>query len=388
MKGFARGVLVILALGLSGCRLTASLPEQPQTFAGYQRQTVAMVEAQRAFQSLDKQAELRWNTPQEWRPQGTARRGILLVHGLGDSPGSFSDLGPALARQGFLVRSVLLPGHGTRPADLIDVSVNQWRSVVREQAAILAREVPEVWLGGFSTGGNLALEYAYRHPQVAGLLLFSPALKSRTPYDFLAPPLALVRDWLRPPSALYPQQIATRYLRVPTNGFAQYYHTSSAVRRLIARQTYPKPTLVVMARHDSVVDSLWVLGQFSATFTHPRSRLIWYGDLPDAAAQDSRILTRSDALPEERISQFSHMSVLFAPENPVYGRRGSQRLCGNGQAEESARRCLAGETVWYSDWGLQEAGRIHARLTWNPWFNWQQQIIGTVTGAGAPGDYE
>ncbi|WP_326901149.1 hypothetical protein P8F81_01970 [Kosakonia cowanii] len=47
------------------------------------------------------------------------------------------------------MRTVLLDGHGTRPADLIGVSVDQWRQVVNEQAAILAKEVDSLWLGGF-----------------------------------------------------------------------------------------------------------------------------------------------------------------------------------------------------------------------------------------------
>src|SRR5476649_67099 len=113
----------------------------------------------------DHAAELAWNAPREWRPTGVPKGGILLVHGLGDSPWSFHDVGAKLAEQGFLVRTVLLPGHGTQPADMLDVTLEQWQQVVREQAAILSREVPKVYLGGFSTGANLVLDYAYGHDE-------------------------------------------------------------------------------------------------------------------------------------------------------------------------------------------------------------------------------
>lgn len=73
-------------------------PLGQSSFAQYQQQTRDYVAAHRAFQTLDKPAELRLNTPQEWRPAQSARKGILLIHGLGDGPGSFVDIGPQLAR--------------------------------------------------------------------------------------------------------------------------------------------------------------------------------------------------------------------------------------------------------------------------------------------------
>lgn len=382
-----RAVIVafIALVILTGCQQRSG-PQAPlgqDSFRRYQQETRDWVAARRAFQTLDKNQELAWNTPQEWRPAAARpEKGILLIHGLGDSPGSFSDIGPALARQGFLVRTLLLPGHGTRPGDLLYVSVDAWRRVVQEQAAILARDAGKLYIGGFSTGANLALEYAMTHPDVQGVALFSPAIKSSTRYDFLAPFAALFRDWLRPPGKVFPQQIATRYLRVPTNGFAQFYHTSAAVQRLLNEQTWNRPVVMVLAEHDSVLDTGWIVDNFDKRFTHPASRVIWYGSPRREVAGVSRVLVKPDFMPEARISQFSHMSVLFAPDNPYYGREGKEIICANGQEEAEAQRCLKGETVWYSDWGYREEGKVHARLTWNPWFFWQEGVVSEVLNAG------
>lgn len=372
---------LLMLLGVMTAMSACNRPPQQITpmgqlsFAQYQQETSRWVEQNRRFQTLNKEQELAWNTPSESRPESTPRKGILLVHGLGDSPGYFIDIIPALTQQGFLVRTVLLPGHGTQPTDLIPVSVDDWRRVVAEQAELLKRDVHDVYLGGFSTGGNLTLEYAIQHPEIRGLVLFSPAIRSDEPLDFLAPMLSYFTDWLRPPRPGQPAQISTRYSRVPTNGLAQYYHTSSSVRRQLSRSPYKKPVLMVLVQNDSVLDTAAILAQFDSVFIHPNSRLIWYGSHPKHAVSD-RVLVRPDRLPEWRISQFSHMSVLFSPENDLYGRNGSLLLCSNGTTVSLPNGC--GTDVWYSDWGYEEKGKTHIRLTFNPYLTWQNEVMAEV----------
>lgn len=377
MKLSSRFVILLL---LTGCSRSAELipPHGQATFAQYQQETTRWVEQHRLFQSSDRVAELRWNTPQEWRPEGVPDQGILLIHGLGDAPGSFTDIGPELAKDGFLVRTVLLPGQGTQPKDLIGVSADDWRSIVNEQMAILRKDVGKVWLGGFSTGANLAIEYAYQHQDVKGLLLFSPAIKANEPLVATTPFIALFRKWLRKPKPGYPTQRATRYMTVPTNGFAQFWRTSSAAQQKLNQHPYDKPVLIVATEHDSVLDTQSLLAHFDRQFTSPQSRLIWYGYPQPQNALSNRVLIRTDSLPDQHISQFSHMSVLFSPQNPVYGVHGSDRICENGQSDADYLACRQGAEVWFSDWGLRETGKIHARLTWNPWFSWQNRVMKQV----------
>ncbi len=95
----------------------------------------------------------------------------------------------------------------------------------------------------------------------------------------------------------------------------------------------------MLTEHDSVLNTRWILDHFDRSFTHPASRVIWYGAPQAEVANAPRILVKTDVLPQDRISQFSHMSVLFSPQNPLYGRKGSVVLCANGQPEAAARRC-------------------------------------------------
>jgi esterase/lipase len=370
---------------LQACASLASGDKPTATFDDYRQQTLAWMQAHRTFQTADHQQELQWNAPREWRPAGPAKGGILLVHGLGDSPWSFHDIGEKLAAQGFLVRTVLLPGHGTRPSDMLDVTLGQWQDVVREQAQVLSREVPKVYLGGFSTGANLVLDYAYDHDEIAGLLLFSPAFRSDSPYAWVTQWIAWARPWLASPDdPIRPMQTPVRYLNVPTNGFAQFYRSSVLAQKRLGQRTYDKPVFIAITQHDSVLDTGYVLDNFNQRFSHPASRLVWYGDSPAQAAKTPRVLVRNDYLPEYRISQFSHMGLMFSADNPLYGVHGSQRICWNGQTTPDMQQCLAGEPVWYSDWGYREAGKVHARLTFNPYFDWQSGVMMEVLGVRGP----
>jgi esterase/lipase len=351
--------------------------ERQTSFETYRRDTVERLERHRAFQTPDKASELAWNAPREWRPQGRPRQGVLLVHGLGDSPWTFHDIGERLAALGFLVRTVLLPGHGTRPEDLLDVELQDWRRVVEEQTLMLRKDVEQVYLGGFSTGANLVVDYAHAHADIAGLLLFSPGFKSDEPYDWLTPYIGWARPWLLEPGGR-PMQNAVRYLIVPTNGFALFYRSSLDARRALDRAPYDKPVLMVVAEHDSVLDTAYLAETFSIRFSHPASRLIWYGTPSDPMKNDPRVLVQTDRLPDLRISRFSHMGMMFSPDNPLYGREGRLRICANGLDEPAITACEQGAPVWFSDWGYQEEGKIHARLTFNPYFDWQTQVMEQV----------
>jgi hypothetical protein len=87
--------------------------------------------------------------------------GVLLLHGMSDSPYSLRSLGTTLNNHGYLVIGLRLPGHGTAPSGLRRV---KWQDMAA--ATKLAMEYLESSLGsrpihiiGYSTGASLALDY-------------------------------------------------------------------------------------------------------------------------------------------------------------------------------------------------------------------------------------
>lgn len=356
-------------------------PYQQDSFAEYVSETRDWIATHRVFLTDDHETEIARNIPFEIRPQASSnqassndapRRGILFVHGLGASPWYFHDIASAMAQDGWLARSMLLPGHGTRPGDLSLPDYDDWTGSVAHQVKLLEREVDEVWLGGFSTGGNLVTSYAARNPDIAGLLLFSPGIEPGTDLLFLTPVIQYLWDWVDAD----PEDNMINYQSLSTKASALYYRSVTDVADALDAQPFDRPALITMSAHDSVLDPMAILQRFETGFTNPSSRMVWY-DVNPAPTIDSRVESKNSNLPEQQISNFSHLSALFSPSNPYYGVDGSFMFVENGQGDVA----LPDDStkLWRSAWGHMEPGKYHARLTWNPYFADMIESIKSVT---------
>ncbi len=83
--------------------------------------------------------------------------GVVLSHGYLSSPAEVSGLAHYLNDIGYSVYMVRMQGHGTSPRNLAEVEWEQWYASYLRGYAILRHSCDEVVLGGFSTGGILAL---------------------------------------------------------------------------------------------------------------------------------------------------------------------------------------------------------------------------------------
>ncbi len=111
----------------------------------------------------------------------------LLVHGLSDSTHSMRALADALHGRGFETLNLRMPGHGTLPGALQEVTWKQFRSAytlgVDALAANLGPGQPLI-LVGYSNGAALAVDYTLRaltsdgeHRVPDQLILLSPAMQ-------------------------------------------------------------------------------------------------------------------------------------------------------------------------------------------------------------------
>ena len=376
----AAGLLV-----LTGCASKHPLetPLGQSSFQEYLAETRAWIAENRHFVMDDHEKELTYHTPFEIRPAGKTDKGILLIHGLGDSPWTYRDLATKLAEQGMLVRTVLLPGHGTKPADMIGVTSEDWNKAVQEQIDLLKKEVPNVWLGGFSTGGNLAFSQAAEDPDIRGLILFSPAIEIRTKLVELVPFADLFIDWLRKPDKNTEGVLPFKYGTIPLDGLNAFKDTMDDADKALKKKPYDKPVLVMMSANDSIVDTQSLLKIFDKQLTNPNSKIIWYGELPKSKISlSSRIVAKKTFLPSERIETFSHMALTYSPENEWYGRNGKYRYCVNRSTKGYYEKCMAAPEVWYGAYGTVDGDRLFARLTYNPYFFRQLDDIEKVIAAG------
>lgn len=105
----------------------------------------------------------------------------LLLHGLTGAPGEVRPLGEALAAAGMRAIGPLLPGHGTRPADLALVTRADLLAAAAAELAKLSG-ARRLFVAGLSAGALLALQLAARAPgagakAIAALALLAPAIR-------------------------------------------------------------------------------------------------------------------------------------------------------------------------------------------------------------------
>ena len=387
---------------LSGCHSSHSpqfsasaqaFPVGVQPFDNYLGDVESYLQEHRAFISNKKAKELFMNMPFEC---GTQFRdiGVLLVHGLGDSPYFFRDIANAMCNEGIHVRTILLPGHGSKPGDMLNVTYQQWQTETNHHIRLFSKEVDNLYIGGFSTGANLTTIASFTmadEVEVKGLMHFSPAFKSRFFVSRLAPYI----DSLFPWPNVEEEDNPSRYNSTAMPGFAAYQESVNVLQDLFTRsdkeeRTLNLPVLMVVAEKDSVVDTAIIAEQFRDNFTHPHKCLLWQGEKAPEVPENTLIMQTMN-VPEQRISAASHMSTLFSDENPLYGIESDFRICDNGQGSDAEARCKAGEEVWYGPWGFKpdnadealasnKQDRVYARLTYNPYFDRMVDQLLAFTG--------
>jgi len=375
-------LILSIVLSLAGC--ASSTPEplnqsqnyynyiQP-SFAKYLSVTKQWLVKNRSYISNEHDKEVTMNMPFELTPAQKSNKAVLLVHGLGDSPYSFSDIAPSLQQQGFYVQVLLLPGHGSKPDDLMLPHYSDWQTIVDHYANLLKQDYDEVWLGGFSTGGNLVTIHTIEKGDIDGLLLFSPGFQSKAPnLEKLAPLVSVFFD-----GYTAQEDNMARYNSAPIKGAIAYSDSAAKLRELLENHQVDVPALVVLSEADSVVDPEAIKHFYQQNFTHPNNQLLWYGEAN--MTQDS-VKVSSMKLASLRISTASHMSPLFAPANPYYGQDAAYKMCMNSLDDDAVAYCEQGGEVWWSAWGYEEEGKVHARLTWNPYYQQLEQAMIDVTG--------
>jgi len=135
-----------------------------------------------------------WNRTFEL-PSESPTAGVLLVHGMSDSPYSLRTIGLRLNAEGVWVVGLRLPGHGTAPAGLVRVTWEDMAAAVLLAVRHLYEKIDERPLAivGYSTGGALGVHYALTTlkdphlPKIDRLVLVSPSIG--------VTPIAVLASW-------------------------------------------------------------------------------------------------------------------------------------------------------------------------------------------------
>jgi esterase/lipase len=278
------------------------------------------------------------NAPFELKPppgfpagqQKTWRRGVLLTHGLTDSPYSMRHLAAFFQQNGFRVMAVLLPGHGTQPGDLLEVTWQEWAKTVAYGAYQLAEEVDDVYLAGYSTGATLGVYQSLRDSRVRGLFLFSPALKI-TRWAALAN-LHKLYSWLIPSARwvdIKPDLDIYKYESFPKHAAAQTYALTQELSAQLQQHEVDIPVFIAASADDMTVKTSVTL-EFIARARHPSSKLVLYTTEPEKFPPDflaAKLELVNSAFPEQKILSSAHTAIVMPPEDKHYGAAGEYSNC-------------------------------------------------------------
>jgi len=380
--------------------------------------------------------QLNWNRSFELTADEPAG-GVLLLHGMSDSPYSLRALGETLNQRGYQVLGLRLPGHGTAPSGLARVHWRDMAAAVRLGMEHLGTRVGEkpIHIIGYSTGAPLALNFALDAeegsvaPIPASLVLVSPAIAIS--------PAAVLAQWKRRFSVLpglgdfawlqvQPEFDPYKYNSFPTNAAEQVHRlTRSVFGRIAARDESTSdrvmpPILVLKSTVDATVSTRAVVDRLLKHLAPNRNELVLFdinrfamkstllvsdpgpltahvmddetlpfavtlvtNENPESATVIARhkppfsaevATTEPLALSWPRgVISLSHVALPFPPDDPLYG----QRPDGNDDVLFLGEMAVQGERGLLkipADWLL--------RLRYNPFYDYlEQQVLDWVMAA-------
>ena len=324
-----------------------------------------------------------WNRTFELSPDQTVRGGVLLVHGLTDSPYSVLAVAQVYRAAGFYALCLRMPGHGTVPGALTEARWEDWRGAVRLGARHVRTRIGAglpFHVVGYSNGGALAVQYAFDAleggslPKPDRVVLLSPMIGVSAAARFAkyiawvgAIPYFAQSRWLE----IVPEYIPFKYDSFPAYAAQQTAEVTAAVQSAVRKAAKSgrirdlPPILAFVSLVDSTVET-WatidrlyaylpsngselvlfdlnrssivrtflrrdyesaVRGLFANAGRHYRLTLVTNDrtDGPEAAAisagagSTESVKTPLGLVWPPQIFSLSHLAVPFRPDDPLFG---------------------------------------------------------------------
>ncbi|MCX7044532.1 MAG: alpha/beta fold hydrolase [Candidatus Sumerlaeota bacterium] len=215
----------------------------------------------------------------------TSGSACLLIHGFGASRNIFRDLGTQLANEGYAVRMMLLPGHGTSSLDWANPQSEDYVDCVRREYEHLRRKYARVYVIAHSFGGALTTLLAAEEP-VDGIVLAAPYYGLTYKWWYVLP----LEAWLQTAARMTP--MLKNYISLcPLNDrslaheiIGYRFTSTAAVRQILTPAAMARnpetlrritcPVLALFPRHDGVA-SVSAMLKAVKTMASPEKKILW-----------------------------------------------------------------------------------------------------------------
>jgi alpha-beta hydrolase superfamily lysophospholipase len=365
--------------------------------------------------------------------------GVVLLHGMSDSPYSLRALAERLHASGAHVLGLRMPGHGTIPSGLVELEAEDLLAATRLAVDHMARELGDrpIQLVGYSTGAALAVLYALDAlqdptlPTVDGLVLLSPAIGVSSAAAFAswqarAGHLLGIEQlaW----TAMLPEYDPYKYNSFAVNAGDVVYRLTQSITERMARlaakdalTNFP-PILAFASIVDATVSTPALVENLFTPLPEGRHELVLFDinrvavaeplltSKPHAVVQTlrarpereftlsvisnrdpqslgvvvrsqqpgGRVMTEPLGLSWPRnVYSLSHVAVPFPPTDPLYG----------GKPDPGAPLQLGNLALRGEHGALRVSGADMLRLRWNPFYAYlERRALEWILPGGAIGD--
>lgn len=362
------------------------------------------------------------------------RGGVVLLHGLSDSPYSLRALAQELYRQGYYVLGLRMPGHGTAPSALVHATWQDMAAAVELATDHVSRHVGgalPMYMVGYSMGAAQAVNYSLSALQDASLrradalVLISPAIGVSGVASLavwqarlsVIPGLSKLA-W----NSIGPEYDPYKYNSFAVNAGDQMYRLTreigsklTALNAAGGTAAFPR-TLALMSLVDATVSTRAVvthlfdnldnpgnelavfdinrnetiapfiksdpIEDYQALLSRPRLKFDFTFFTDESSASDSIVALRwplsgdghsieqTDMVWPDSIYSLSHVALPFSPADPLYGSEPGESGLHIGQIEPRGERGL-----------LSIAASDMLRLRYNPFYGYMQRQIVDFIGA-------
>jgi len=186
--------------------------------------------------------------------------GLVFSHGYMAAPKEIRTLAEYLFDKGINVYVPRLRGHGTDPEALKSVSAKDWETDFERAFTAMRQVCSKVFIGGFSTGGLLALLHAAQY-KVDGVIALNSALKLHNlQVSYVVPTLHFfnemisylnakgIREWI---DNSHTEQPNVNYLKHPLSSVAQMEKLMTKVNKRLKQ--VKDPILIIQGDNDPIV---------------------------------------------------------------------------------------------------------------------------------------
>ncbi len=315
-----------------------------------------------------------WNSPFILNPNDkncfkNNKKGILLIHGLSDSPFTTRTMANYFSKNCFTVYSILLTGHGTRPGDLLKVSYKDWVKQVEYGVKELSKKADKIYLGGFSAGGALAVNYALSNPakEIDGIIALSPAFN----LDGIAA-LAPIAKYFKKYTSVYEDKNFVKYESFTINAAAQIYLLTKEIAKKLKESNVALQNtgmFVALTYEDHTINPEKTLNTIVSNTNPDKRHIILYHkyDLPEEIINQKNLYPIKSSIVENKIFDLAHISLPNDSKNIWYGKDGKYRSCLHYYGDKDYALCQSSNDVYYGEITKDNLNRgLVVRLSYNP----------------------